>query len=158
MKSKSDSKDGHGYGNDLLGSIMEVASSEKRNANGGAMKLCAEEIIHERRRSAKRRGSWKCGVEVPDADKLNKLKLGEDANEFNPWRFENGVSKAANHPNAMLGFSIGARACIGQNDAMLEAKKVFSLLLHRFSFTISPTTSIQPGNSLFCLQNVEFSN
>ncbi|GKU90514.1 hypothetical protein SLEP1_g4503 [Rubroshorea leprosula] len=46
----------------------------------------------------------------------------EDANEFNPLKFMNGTSNAAKDPNALLAFSTGPRACIGQNSAMLEAK------------------------------------
>ncbi|KAK4559557.1 hypothetical protein RGQ29_008682 [Quercus rubra] len=63
---------------------------------------------------------------------------GEDVNKFNPMRFINGISKAAKHPNALLAFSMGPRACIGQNFAMLEAKSVIVLILQRFSLCLSP--------------------
>lgn len=63
---------------------------------------------------------------------------GEDVNKFNPMRFINGISKAAKHPNALLAFSLGPRACIGQNFAMLEAKSVIVLILQRFSLCLSP--------------------
>ncbi|KAL6621299.1 hypothetical protein ACP70R_033731 [Stipagrostis hirtigluma subsp. patula] len=64
---------------------------------------------------------------------------GQDADEFNPMRFQNGVSKAApNHPNALLAFSQGPRACIGQNFAMLQARIAIAMILQRFSFTLSP--------------------
>ncbi|XP_020274054.1 cytochrome P450 709B1-like [Asparagus officinalis] len=69
---------------------------------------------------------------------------GEDADKFNPLRFENGVTKAAKHPAAMLAFSVGPRACIGQNFAMLEAKTVMATILQRFSFTISPEYKHKP--------------
>lgn len=62
---------------------------------------------------------------------------GADADEFNPLRFKNGISKAASHPNALLSFSLGPRACIGQNFAMLEAKTVITMILQRFSFSLS---------------------
>ncbi|KAK9090410.1 hypothetical protein Sjap_023587 [Stephania japonica] len=70
MKSKSDSKEGHGYEHDLLGLIMEATLSE--NGNATRMKLDAEEIIHE---FGLREEVLICGSEVPDADKLSKLKL-----------------------------------------------------------------------------------
>jgi PHYB activation tagged suppressor 1 len=63
---------------------------------------------------------------------------GDDAGEFNPLRFENGVTRAGKVPHAMIAFSMGPRSCIGQNFAMLEAKSTLALLLQKFSFTLSP--------------------
>ncbi|XP_065859909.1 cytochrome P450 709B1-like [Euphorbia lathyris] len=71
---------------------------------------------------------------------------GNDANNFNPMRFANGISKAAKHPNAFIPFSVGPRNCIGQTFALLEAKMVVSLFLQRFSFSLSPRYKHAPIN------------
>lgn len=68
----------------------------------------------------------------------DKEVWGDDADEFNPLRFANGVTRAAKIPHAHLGFSIGPRSCIGQNFAMLEAKLVMAMILQKFSFALSP--------------------
>ncbi|KAJ7977759.1 Cytochrome P450 [Quillaja saponaria] len=78
----------------------------------------------------------------------SKEYWGEGADEFNPLRFINGVTKAAKHPNALLAFSAGPRACIGQNFAMLEAKTVIALILQRFSISLSPEYKHAPANNL----------
>lgn len=62
---------------------------------------------------------------------------GDNANDFDPLRFQNGVTNAAKTPQALLSFSIGPRACIGQNFAMLEAKSVMAMILKKFSFALS---------------------
>ncbi|OMO64167.1 Cytochrome P450 [Corchorus capsularis] len=145
-----------------------------------------------------------CGMKIPDADMLSKLKLmhmfflevlrlyspvvmimrqasedmklgsltipkhtrvvlpilmihhdkdywGEDANEFNPLRFKDGISKASKCPNAFLSFIAGPRVCIGQNFAMLEARTVISVILQRFSLSLSPEYKHTPI-SYFILQ------
>ncbi|CAN6312617.1 unnamed protein product [Urochloa humidicola] len=68
----------------------------------------------------------------------DKEVWGPNANEFDPLRFQNGITNAAKTPQALLGFSIGPRSCIGQNFAMLEAKSVMTMILQKFSFTLSP--------------------
>ncbi|KFK39512.1 hypothetical protein AALP_AA3G253700 [Arabis alpina] len=67
----------------------------------------------------------------------DKAIWGEDAHQFNPLRFKNGVSHATSLPNALLPFSIGPRACIAQNFAMIEAKTVLTMILQRFRLSLS---------------------
>ncbi|WVZ57065.1 hypothetical protein U9M48_007502 [Paspalum notatum var. saurae] len=67
-----------------------------------------------------------------------KAVWGDDADEFNPLRFEKGISAAAKVPHGLLAFSMGPRACIGQNFSMLEAKSTLALMLQRFSFMLAP--------------------
>ncbi|KAJ4815590.1 Cytochrome P450 [Rhynchospora pubera] len=216
------SRDG-GYGNDLLGLMLETCMAGGKENDKNRMTM--DEIIDECKtfffaghettshlltwtmfllstnqdwqEKLREEVSQECGMEVPDADILAKLKLvnmvllealriygpvlqalrkasqdmdlgtikplmgtsiaipiamlrhdkeiwGPDADKFNPLRFENGLSKAAKHPNALLSFSIGPRACIGQNFAMLEAKAVIAMILQRFSFSISPNYIHEP--------------
>ncbi|XP_060209768.1 cytochrome P450 734A1-like [Lycium barbarum] len=63
---------------------------------------------------------------------------GNDANEFNPCRFSEGVARAAKHPVAYIPFGLGVRQCIGQNLAILQTKLTLAIILQRFVLRLSP--------------------
>ncbi|MFS7980282.1 putative 11-oxo-beta-amyrin 30-oxidase [Helianthus anomalus] len=70
---------------------------------------------------------------------------GEDAKEFNPERFSEGIAKATNNKLAFFPFSWGPRICIGNNFALMEAKLAISTILQNFSFELSPSYTHSPS-------------
>ncbi|KAJ4833945.1 hypothetical protein Tsubulata_016654, partial [Turnera subulata] len=60
---------------------------------------------------------------------------GEDANEFNPSRF----NQSRKHLASFFPFGLGPRTCVGQNLAIVEAKVVLAMIIRHYSFSLSPT-------------------
>ncbi|XP_010533180.1 PREDICTED: cytochrome P450 734A1 [Tarenaya hassleriana] len=69
---------------------------------------------------------------------------GNDANEFNPARFTDGVVRAAKHPVGFIPFGLGVRTCIGQNLALLQTKLMLAIMIQRFTFHLSPNYQHAP--------------
>ncbi|KAL3714191.1 hypothetical protein ACJRO7_006174 [Eucalyptus globulus] len=71
---------------------------------------------------------------------------GEDVNQFNPERFkEDGLYGGCEHKMGFLPFGFGGRMCIGRNLTMTEYKIVLSLILSKFSFSVSPSYRHSPS-------------
>ncbi|KAK3027365.1 hypothetical protein RJ639_040964 [Escallonia herrerae] len=81
---------------------------------------------------------------------------GPDAYKFNPERFANGVTGACKQPHLYMPFGIGPRVCLGQHLAQAELKVLISLIVAKFSFSLSPkyvhkpsfTMVLEPGNGV----------
>jgi cytochrome P450 len=71
---------------------------------------------------------------------------GDDVNEFRPERFkEDGIHGGCKHKMGYMPFGFGGRMCIGRNLTFMEYKIVLTLILSRFSFTVSPTYTHSPS-------------
>ncbi|KAH7538027.1 hypothetical protein FEM48_Zijuj03G0155800 [Ziziphus jujuba var. spinosa] len=70
---------------------------------------------------------------------------GEDVNEFKPQRFKDDINGGCKHKMGYLPFGFGARMCVGRNLTFMEYKIVLTLILSRFSFTLSPNYSHSPS-------------
>ncbi|XP_061993014.1 cytochrome P450 CYP749A22-like [Rosa rugosa] len=74
---------------------------------------------------------------------------GQDAALFKPERFSEGVAKATKDNMAsFMPFGLGPRMCVGINFAAIEAKIALSMILQRYSFTLSPGYIHSPSQLL----------
>uniref|UniRef100_A0A1J3IME7 Cytochrome P450 734A1 n=1 Tax=Noccaea caerulescens TaxID=107243 RepID=A0A1J3IME7_NOCCA len=85
----------------------------------------------------------------------DKETWGDDAEEFNPRRFEDPRKESA----LLVPFGLGGRTCVGQNLAVVEAKLVIATILRHYSFRLSPSyvhapvllVTLQPQNGAHLL-------
>ncbi|XP_074272836.1 cytochrome P450 714C2-like isoform X1 [Silene latifolia] len=88
-------------------------------------------------------------IQVPILVLHNDPELwGPDVHEFNPERFAKGITGACKPPQAYIPFGFGARVCLGQNFAMMELKVMLSMILSKFSFSLSPAYQHSPAYRL----------
>lgn len=67
-----------------------------------------------------------------------------DVHQFNPERFAGGIAGACKISQAYMPFGLGSRTCAGQHFAMTELKVILSLILSKFSFSLSPAYQHSP--------------
>ncbi|KAK1554738.1 hypothetical protein Q3G72_016601 [Acer saccharum] len=114
-------------------------------------------------RQTSNRANVKIGsLDVPAGTQLNLALIavhhdtdiwGEDANKFNPLRF----NESRKHLASFFPFGLGPRVCVGQNLVAIEAKVVLASIIQRYSFTLSPTyvhapmqfLSLQPQHGFY---------
>ncbi|XWS61171.1 hypothetical protein CRYUN_Cryun07bG0103000 [Craigia yunnanensis] len=71
---------------------------------------------------------------------------GDDVNEFRPERFKDDpLYGGCKHKMGFLPFGFGGRMCVGRNLTMMEYKVVLTLMLTRFSFSLSPSYRHSPS-------------
>ncbi|XP_042512841.1 cytokinin hydroxylase-like [Macadamia integrifolia] len=63
---------------------------------------------------------------------------GDEVHEFKPERFKDDPNGGCKHRMGYLPFGFGGRICVGRNLTMMEYKIVLTLILRRFSFSLSP--------------------
>ncbi|XWS61170.1 hypothetical protein CRYUN_Cryun07bG0102800 [Craigia yunnanensis] len=71
---------------------------------------------------------------------------GDDVNEFRPERFKDDpLYGGCKHKMGFLPFGFGGRMCVGRNLTMMEYKVVLTLMLTRFSFSLSHSYRHSPS-------------
>ncbi|MBA0710478.1 hypothetical protein Golax_009765 [Gossypium laxum] len=65
---------------------------------------------------------------------------GDDVHLFKPERFAEGIAKVTNYTAAaFFPFGLGPRSCVGMTLSTIETKIALSMILQRYTITISPT-------------------
>ena len=70
---------------------------------------------------------------------------GDDVNLFKPERFAEGIVNATKYNTAaFIPFGLGPRSCVGMSFAMTETKTALSMILQRYTISLSPSYSHSP--------------
>ncbi|EOY01608.1 Cytochrome P450 [Theobroma cacao] len=70
---------------------------------------------------------------------------GDDVNLFKPERFAEGIANATKHnAAAYVPFGLGPRSCVGMSFAITETKIALSMILQRYTISLSPAYSHSP--------------
>lgn len=78
----------------------------------------------------------------------NPRYWGEDASEFRPSRFLDNEETGYKWPReAFMGFSAGARSCLGQKFAQVEAVTIITEIIRRFEVRLDPSV-VKPGEDV----------
>ncbi|RKP05288.1 cytochrome P450 [Thamnocephalis sphaerospora] len=97
-------------------------------------------------------GAVLCGQFVPGGTDIiiSPYAVANDARNyahpsiFNPDRWLVGSELASEMKQAYIPFSMGARACLGQNLAWLELRVTLAAILRRFTFELVPGQDLRP--------------
>ncbi|KAE8714548.1 Cytochrome P450 [Hibiscus syriacus] len=74
---------------------------------------------------------------------------GDDVHLFKPERFAEGIAEATKYnATAFFPFGLGPRSCVGMAFAMTETKIAISMILQRYTITLSPAYVHSPVASL----------
>ncbi|XP_022722687.1 cytochrome P450 CYP749A22-like [Durio zibethinus] len=74
---------------------------------------------------------------------------GDDAHLFKPERFAGGIAKATRYSAAaFIPFGLGPRSCVGMSFATIETKTALSMILQRYTITLSPAYVHSPFSFL----------
>ncbi|XP_022726081.1 cytochrome P450 CYP749A22-like isoform X2 [Durio zibethinus] len=75
---------------------------------------------------------------------------GDDVNLFKPERFAEGIANATKHnAAAFMPFGLGPRSCVGMSFAVTETKTALSMILQRYTISLSPTYCHAPFTLVF---------